>query len=134
MVAAITTQQAKPLVVIGSTGQAVPGVVTDLKVDQSVAAQFQSSLDRAIYVVPFGDNMGNMEVSMLLNRGCDNRERLDEFFRYYSDKRLGPKTLDPVTVTIGAQAFRAYLVGMSVSVSANDFIYRGTATFAAWIK
>jgi len=35
------------------------GIVTDLQTSQQVAAQFQQSLDRAVYVVPFGDAIGS---------------------------------------------------------------------------
>jgi hypothetical protein len=124
---------------IDLNGAQLHGVVTKLEVDQSVAAQFQASLDRAIYVVPFGDNIGTMLVSMILNSSCgdsggDSERGTDQLIQYYAEKRLSPTNPLPGQLTIGKKTFLGYVTGFKLSAaSESGYLFAGTLQFAAWL-
>lgn len=114
------------------------GVVTGLNVEQGVAAQFQPSLDGAVYVTPFGDKMGTMQVSLLLNEmalcGSGAARGFDAFMAAYSRNRLSPSNAAPLELIVGASMFIGFAVGFQINgASDNGHVIRGTLQFAAWL-
>lgn len=113
------------------------GVVTSLSVDGSVAAQFQPSLNRTVYLTPFGDNIGSMDVNMVLNSSCTDSEgdTPSKFLDNYEQSRLSPSNPQPANLIIGRKAFTGYAIGFKLSGSSdNGHIIQGQLRFAAWMS
>jgi hypothetical protein len=110
------------------------GIVTDLQTQQQVAAQFQQSLDRAIYVVPFGDAIGSLQATLLLNNDCNGTDTAGEFIKQYAGNRLSPSTTAPSRLIIGSTPFIGFTTGFTLQASAsNGHNVIGTLSFAAWL-
>lgn len=110
------------------------GIVTDLATTQQVAAQFQQSLDRAVYVVPFGDAIGTIRATLLLNNNCSGDDTAGSFIKHYAGNRLSPSTVQPGKLIIGSTPFIGFATGFSLtaSVSGGHNVI-GTLDFAAWL-
>lgn len=120
-------------------GAQANGVMTRLDVDQSVAYQAQPSLDRAVYVIPFGDNVGQMQIGLILNSSCGedagSADRgVDQFISYYEEKRLSPTNPVPGQLTVGKKTFLGYAVGFKLALaSESGYLAQGTLQFISWL-
>ncbi len=120
---------------LGSVQQT--GIVTSLSIDGSVAAQFQPSLNGAVYVTPFGDNIGSMDVNMILNSSCEDSDgdTPSKFLDNYAQNRLNPSNPTPANLVIGRKAFTGYAIGFRLLAnSENGHIIQGQLKFAAWMS
>ncbi len=110
------------------------GLVTRISVGQQVAAQMLPSLSGAFYITPFGDQVGTMNVGVILNTLCGKAVGVDTFLRYYRDRRLTQESATPVTMAIGSSTFFGYVTGFQVEAeSAGGHIIQGQLSFAAWM-
>ncbi len=116
-------------------GGSLGGVVTRLSASQQVAVQMVPSLDRAFYIMPFGDQAGSMSVGLMLNSLCDQTSgAVDSFLRYYRNQRLTPDNATPSTMAIGSSTFFGYALGFEMSAeSQSGHVIHGTLSFVAWM-
>jgi hypothetical protein len=112
------------------------GVVMNLTIDGSVAAQFQPSLDGTVYMTPFGDNVGNLTVSLLLNSRCHSgTDSASDFLDVYQSIRLSPDNPVPSNLIIGRKSFTGYATGFTLSASSESGqMVHGQLKFAAWMS
>ncbi len=113
------------------------GVATRIEATQQVAAQFQPSLNSAIFVTPFGDQPGRCAVSFVANRECLDPSSNDiRVIEYYLANRILPdNNKTPLIITIGVSTFRGYTTAMSFSSQApagGSPLVQGTILFTAW--
>jgi hypothetical protein len=121
----------------GSVDIAKIGVAVEVSVSQQIAAQFQNALNDAIFVTPFGDSPGEIRISFIANRMCEDDGTSSGFnvIQHYLDRRLLPKkNKKAASVTIGSGTFRSFLVGMTKEGASSDRIplIRGTLIFRGW--
>lgn len=111
------------------------GIVTGLSIAQEVAAQFQPSLDRVIYAMPFGDAVGTLTVNMLLNSPCNGSEdNTSDFLAQYETSRFSPDNSTPVDLVVGASAYTGFMVGFQLMADSNQgHTVQATARFVAWM-
>lgn len=113
------------------------GVAVQVRANQQIAAQFQNALNNLIYVTPFGDKPGQIDISFISNRVCgDTWGSGYEVIQHYFDHRLMPDANKaPATVVVGSGTFSAYLVGLQFSAESSGMqLTRGTLTFRGWPK
>lgn len=112
------------------------GVMIGIEMRQEVQAQFQPSLDDAIYVTPFGDSPGVIALTYIANNDCeeDGDDALaNKFLSSYVDDRLRPNKDPAVEVTVGGQTFRGFVTGMQFNGTTSDTpIIQGTLILTAW--
>ncbi len=111
------------------------GVATQLSAEQSVIAQFQNALSDTIFVVPFGDAVGEIRISFIANQRCD-ADSTDPVavVQHYLDHRILPlQNRGPALIAIGSAVFRGHLQAMSLAASSQDIpMTQGTLIFKAW--
>ncbi len=110
------------------------GIAVGIEASQSVAAQFQNALTDTIYVVPFGDKVGEVRIKFITGRLCDS-DAGDAFgaIQHYLDRRILPsKNRAPVLIAMGPAVFRGHLTGLSVGAQSSDFLTQATLIFNAW--
>lgn len=111
------------------------GVATQLQAEQSVITQYQNALSDTIFVVPFGDAVGEVRVSFIANRKCDQNETDPvAIVQHYLDHRILPlRNRGPALIGIGSAVFRGHLQSMSLASSSQDIpMTQGTLIFKAW--
>lgn len=112
------------------------GIATSVTCAQKVVAQFQKALNTAIYITPFGDDVGMAAIKFIANNRCDNGVDVSGFdvIQHYLDRRLlttGNKL--PCTLAIGSGTFQGFLVGLEVNGTSGDIpVIEGTLRFAVW--
>ena len=111
------------------------GVVLRVRVSQSVSAQFQAALSEVVYITPFGDDIGSIELTFAANRNCGAGPGAVAMISHYIEHRLLPTVRRAATVVIGDSAFRSYLIGMTLdSASEGTQLIQGTLMFKGWPK
>ena len=119
---------------LGGDSSGTPaGIVTDLQITQQVATQFQQSLHQNVYAMSFGDAVGQMSVSLLLNTTCQGADRAAALLNYYSTNRISPTNSSPVQWQIGSSGFTGFVTGFQMSANSRDFMMMGQLHFAAWL-
>lgn len=110
------------------------GVVTKVQVSQEIAAQFQNTLNDSIFITPFGDKPGQINLTFVANRKCNGTAQTTDVIQHYLDRRLQPgANLLPALVVIGSGTFRSYLVGMQLAADASGVqLVQGTLVFRGW--
>lgn len=111
------------------------GIVTRLSIDQSVAAQFQPSLNKTIYATPFGDNIGTLTLNCILNTACDaEQDQAGNFIDNYQATRFSPDNAQQADLIVGGKAFTGYAVGFQLDASSdNGHTIQGVLRFVAWM-
>lgn len=110
------------------------GVAVGLEMSQEVQAQFQPSLDDAIYITPFGDSPGNIAITFVANRECgEDAESTNKFITTYLNQRMRPDNAQALVVSVGGNAFYAFVTGMRLNASTADTpVVQGTLILTAW--
>lgn len=117
------------------------GIATNVETSQSVIAQFQNTLDDAIYVVPFGDAVGDSVISFVINNQCITSEGTadndlgtqDQLVAAYLTNRLKPSTAAGMYLAIGGLAMIGFIVGLRLSGTSDGTpMVRGTILFKSW--
>lgn len=100
-----------------------PLVVTTMRLNERVNAQFQPTLQRNIYVYAFGDAIGQLSLGgIAFVQDCNTNDLfvgLDVLRRFYHNRNIS-RSLQFVNVAIGTQSFDAMLVGIDVSASSPE--------------
>jgi hypothetical protein len=111
------------------------GIVTRLSVEQSVAAQFQPSLNKVIYATPFGDNVGTLTVEVVLNTECgSSQDSASQFLSHYASTRFSPDNTERADLIIGQKAFTGYAVAFNLTASSDTGnTVQGVLKFVAWM-
>jgi hypothetical protein len=132
------TTEGVPGTQLNNSGQTVLsqiGVVTRLRASQEVAAQFQNALTDVIYITPFGDKPGTIELTFVANRSCDGSNGAGlGVIQHYLDRRLMPlANKRPATIIIGPGVFRSYLISMVIDAESSGVqLVQGTLVFRGW--
>jgi hypothetical protein len=120
------------------------GLATGLRLGQEVAAQFQPAFDASIYVTPFGDLPGAVEIDFLANRNCDESNEALDIIQQYLRMRLLPTEITSYptfqirhtprqTITIGRSAFTGYITKLDFTAQTQDAISIGARlSMKAW--
>jgi hypothetical protein len=123
------------------------GLCTQLRVNQSVIAQFQSTLGNYIYITPFGDKPGDIEMSFIVNKECNASQEALNAIDFYIKRRLQP-TLPvligsaiyyaqtaPIIIAIGSLALRSFVTGLSIdATTSQSVIVSATLRMTGWPK
>ena len=98
-------------------------ITTSVETRERVSFQTRLSLRRVLYVYPFGDEPTEMTITLsLFTKDC-NGELTDTFkslMAFYKRIRLTTSPAEPITITIGGVAYRAYCVGMTMRSQQNN--------------
>jgi len=121
----------------GKNSDNVKFMTSGVDYKQSVDVQFQTSLEKDIYVYVFGDNMGE---AMLHGRAyfpCEDvhgENGFDQILKLYAEKKLSTHA-PPVMLMVGKKDIRGYLTSLLVkSVGLSDepggLVYDFTASIS----
>jgi hypothetical protein len=143
---ALKTEGAAPLSILfnGAVLSDI-GLATSMSISQNISAQFQQTLEEHIYVTPFGDNPGKIVINFVNVEKCGEEGVEKDILTYYLQHRLRPVSMSniissggainvgPVIVSVGANAFYGYIVGVDYQAdTASDMVVRGALTLIAW--
>lgn len=121
----------------GSSGRVSGlGIATSVRVRQNVLAQFQNTLSNSVYVVPFGDGVGDLQVTFLANPQCGatNNSSLSNIWNHYKTNRLQPKQTRPARLSVGPVTLTGHLIGFVIDAQGSSTgMVQGTLVFKAWL-
>ena len=122
------------------------GVTIGVQAQQQVQAQIQPAIGGTVFVTPFGDAPGVVQIAFIANKECE-----DEFagqgisvIQHYFNRRAIPRQAGgvpigpaagglPAIIVIGNNTFRAFLTGLQLSASTSDTpLIQGSLIFTAW--
>lgn len=126
-VAVIASDTALPGSIVISQPQFPAGnsaaIITGINLDQKTNQQFQQSLDGAVYIYVFGDQMGEISVEgIAFPKLCTGgRSGLFDVSDYYQANRAS-KTSNPIIVQAAGETITGFLTGIRVrsNVSGED--------------
>jgi hypothetical protein len=126
-VAVISSDTALPGSIVISQPQfpsgGIAAIITGINLDQKTNQQFQQSLDGAVYIYVFGDQMGDISVEgIAFPKLCQGgRSGLFDVSDYYANNRAS-KTSTPIIVSAGGQNITGFLTGIRIrsNVSGED--------------
>jgi len=118
---------------IDSTGFVV---ITQLTYQQNTNHQINHALDDAIYLLNFGDMVGEITVGgVAFGVTCEgNIEGIPGLLQFYEQNKISKATatkIPSVQITIGKKSFVGYLTGLQITVA--DPVMR-TASFQMSLK
>lgn len=108
------------------------GLCTQLLIDQKVIAQFQNTFDNYIYITPFGDKPGDIVLSFIINKNCDDSVATFNAIDFYVQRRLQPSYLGvssgtlvifqtlPIIVAINSLTLRGFVTALKVDASTSQ--------------
>jgi hypothetical protein len=120
------------------------GLATGLRLGQEVAAQFQPAFDATVYVTPFGDMPGIVEIDFLANKSCEESADGLDIIEHYLRMRLLPTEITTFptlavkhtprqTITVGRSAFTGYVTKLDYTAQTQDAVSIGAKlTMRAW--
>jgi hypothetical protein len=140
MVLAQTVQNTVPINIRINNGPLVTlGVTKSISLSAQVSAQFANAFDQSIYVVPFGDQPGDIAITFIVNpKAVCNGELVgpdQQALQFYINRRVMPglSRQNRMTITVGSVGFVGYLVGVRYDGQAADQpIQQATLLFKAW--
>jgi hypothetical protein len=111
------------------------GIVTKVEMGVNVAAQFQNTFDNGLYVVPFGDAVGELRLTLLVKNVCGENTQnngVGALLDAYKSGRLLPGSRRRVGIALGGSSFTGFLTGVlygnsaesSGSVSSVVFVFK----------
>lgn len=120
----------------------IPGISTGVRIAQRVAAQFQVTLDESLFVVPFGDEAGQMTLTLVHGMECDKNssggttsviDGVQKAMAWYAKYKFQRKNMQPITVNLGASVFKGYAIGFSIDAQAAEGgMVRSQLDLIAW--
>lgn len=121
-------------------GKSDPGehvITVGLKIKQEVSAEFQVSLRRKLYVIPFGDKPSELQLAFtVFTLDCEGRatEGIRDMLDYYDDVKLKPDDSDPLSIIIGGDTMQVFCVALSMDISQIEaqLVATANATFIGW--
>lgn len=118
------------------------GISTGVQVGQRVAAQMQVTLDQSLFVTAFGDDPGQMRVTMVHGMQCGAGngggtssviDSVQQALAWYRTNKLQGSNLNPITLAIGASVFKGYVMGFELDAQAAEGgMVRSQLSLAAW--
>lgn len=113
------------------------GIVTGVRVGQRVAAQLQVTLDESLFVVPFGDEAGQMTVTLVHGMLCASSsgtsDGVQRLLQWYKTNKLQRAKTQPITLAIGASVFKGYVIGSELDAQAAEGgMVRSQLSLVAW--
>lgn len=142
LVASVTNAPVAPLAISWNGQPGLPisfGVCVGLALNQSIAAQFQLAFNSSFFVTPFGDNIGDLQLSFLTNTKCSDNNvsnGVADFLNTYLTNRLLPNSTasaNPIAIAIGSIPFKGYIVGSQLQGRVdNAAIVTGTLAIKVW--
>lgn len=113
------------------------GIITGVRVGQRVSAQFQVTLDESLFVVPFGDEAGQMTVTLVHGMLCSatsgTSDGVQKMLQWYRANKLQRAKVTPLTLAIGASVFKGYVLGSDLDAQAAEGgMVRSQLSLVAW--
>jgi hypothetical protein len=116
------------------------GFTTSFQMQQKVSAQFQVSLDRGLYAIPFGDDVGSMNVGLVHGilcdadrRGASTADTGQIMQNWYKRNKFQASRLSPITITVGESVYKGYVLGLAFAAEAAEgSVLRSQLQLAAW--
>ena len=115
------------------------GFTTSFQLTQKVSAQFQISLDRSLFAIPFGDDVGMMSVGLVHGLFCDGEggdteiDTAQAIQDWYRRNKFQASRLDPIRLTVGESGYAGYVISMDLSAeAAQGSMVRSRLQLAAW--
>lgn len=113
------------------------GFVTSVSVQDNVETQFQVTLDRALFAIPFGDAVGKMSLGLVHGKVCDVKgdttDTVKAIQAWYNANKFQAKRLNPLTIAVGSNVYGGYLLGMTLEAQAHEgTAVRSQLQLVAW--
>lgn len=110
----------------------VLGPVVALRGSRSIIAQIQNTFDRQLFLTPFGEKPGTLQVTVLAAPECgeDTSTPTGDFVTFFTQKQFkgGP----PLTIAIGNGVLRGVLFGSEFGIEEKTQYATTTFTFVIW--
>ena len=136
--------QAFKLVMRGPSGGSeimIPGIATGARVAQKVSAQFQVTLDESLFVTPFGDDAGQMTMTVVHGIECESNDRqagtvidgVQQSMQWYKRYKFQRNNMEPLTIGLGSSVFKGYAISFEIDAQAAEGgMVRGQLSLIAW--
>lgn len=115
------------------------GFTTSFRMQERVSAQFQLSLDRSLFAIPFGDDVGTMSVGLVhgllceTSRGQASVDTSQAVMSWYNRNKFQASRLSPLRITVGSMVYAGYVLGLDLHAEASEgSIIRSQLQLAAW--
>lgn len=125
------------------------GITTGIQVAQRVAGQFQVTLDESLFAVPFGDEAGQMMVTLVHGMICQGslngvltdtgtvaggiQDGVQRALQWYKANKFQRSKINPVRLYIGASGFAGYIIGFTIDAQAAEGgMVRSQLSLIAW--
>lgn len=114
------------------------GFVTAVELREKVLAQFQTTLDKSLFAIPFGDDVGMMSVGLVHGKVCgvngkETTDTVKAIQAWYSSNKFQSGRLNPLTLAIGENIYAGYLLEIALNAQSNEgTVVRSQLQFAAW--
>jgi hypothetical protein len=115
VVAVVENQAVVPGRVKVGNFEPAAALISSIDYEQNTNQQFQTSLDAAVYIYVFGDQMGKVVVEgIAFMSTCEGSENgLKEILDFYGSNRASRKA-DPIQVVLGDDSVVGFLTGIAV--------------------
>jgi hypothetical protein len=116
------------------------GFVTTVELREKVLAQFQTTLDKSLFAIPFGDDVGMMSVGLVHGKVCgingaESRDTVKSIQAWYGANKFQNRRLNPLILAIGENIYAGYLLEFAMNAQGHDgTVVRSQLQFAAWSK
>ena len=115
------------------------GFTTSFKMTQKISAQFQISLDRSLFAIPFGDDIGMMSVGLVHGLFCDGVGGTNEIDTgqaiqdWYRRNKFQASRLDPIQIAVGETNYAGYVMALDLGAEASQgSMIRSQLQLVAW--
>jgi hypothetical protein len=114
------------------------GFVTTVELREKVLAQFQTTLDKSLFAIPFGDDVGMMSVGLVHGKVCgvngaETTDTVKAIQAWYGANKFQNGRLNPLTLAIGENVYAGYLLELALNAQAHEgTVVRSQLQFAAW--
>jgi hypothetical protein len=137
LVVAMQGDDAQAFKVVMSGIPMIPGIATGIQVAQQVAAQFQVTLDESLFVVPFGDDAGQMSMTVVHGMECKGSDTVIDgvqaALQWYKKYKFQRSNMNPVTIGVGSSVFKGYVINFKIDAQAAEGgMVRGQLNLVAW--
>jgi hypothetical protein len=138
LVVALQGDDAQSFKVVMKGVPMIPGIATGLRVSQQVSAQFQVTLDKSLFVIPFGDDAGQMSMTVVHGMECRSSgtgvtDGVQSALQWYKKYKFQRDNMAPVTVGVGSSVFKGYVINFAIDAQAAEGgMVRGQLNLVAW--
>lgn len=107
------------------------GPVISVKGSRSIIAQLQNTFGWELYITPFGEKPGTLEITVLSAEECGSSDQVSGDFINFFNRHMfrGGR---PSTIAIGRGALRGIMFGQSFGIDEKTRYATVTFTYVVW--